>query len=147
MPLLQPEPSDAEISIPVVIKVHAKPDAQQARRIARDFLKSSRLRARAQDELVLVVAELAMNLVRHTTDGGTITLQSVAIEEGLAVQIESHDAGPGIDNLESSLRDGTSSIGGLGGGFATVRNLVDDFSISSTPGGTHISVRRWTDRS
>jgi len=147
VPSLQPESSDAEIGVPVVIKVHAKPDAQQARRIAREFLRSTRLKVRAQDELVLVVAELAMNLVRHTTDGGTITLQSVAIEEGFAVQIESHDAGPGIDNLESSLRDGTSSIGGLGGGFATVKNLVDDFSISSTPGGTHISVRRWTDRS
>jgi serine/threonine-protein kinase RsbT len=146
VPSPQPEPSDAGIGVPVVISVHAKPDAQQARRIARNFLKATGLRARAQDELVLVVAELAMNLVRHTTDGGTITLQFVAMEEGFAVQIESHDSGPGIDNLESSLRDGTSSIGGLGGGFATVRNLVDDFSISSNPGGTHISVRRWTDR-
>jgi len=61
----------------------------------------------------------------------------------LGIEIESRDAGPGIDDVEVALREGTSTIGGLGGGLSTVRQLMDELSVTSEGSGTLIHARRW----
>ena len=59
------------------------------------------------------------------------------------IEIASRDAGPGIADLAAALRDGCSTGGGRGSGLPAVRRLMDEFAITSGPGGTRITARKW----
>ena len=83
----------------------------------------------------LVATELATNLVRHT-QGGEIILRAA---DG-ALDIVAWDRGPGMPDIERSLRDGFSTAGGAGTGLGAVRRVADRFDLNSVaPGGTIVS--------
>jgi serine/threonine-protein kinase RsbT len=92
--------------------------------------------------LLLAVMELATNLVRHTP-GGRVTIAQVERNGGRGVQVRGDDEGPGIADLDEALRDGESTRGSLGGGMGTMRRGVDEFSIESSPAGTHVVLTTW----
>ena len=126
-----------------VIQMKGWPDVHAARRATRSFVSQAGFTRMATEEMVLVAVELATNLLRHASPGGELTLQRIDSESGVGVEIRSRDSGPGIANVASALKDGTSTVGGLGGGLSTVRDYVDEFFITSEPGGTTIVARRW----
>ena len=99
--------------------------------------------ATACEEIALVVAELASNLVKHA-GRGTLTLRPLLENGRKGIEIETLDQGPGIPDVEGSFADGYSTSGSLGYGLGTVNRLMDQVDIHSTPGsGTHIACRRW----
>ncbi|MGI4844537.1 MAG: ATP-binding protein, partial [Janthinobacterium lividum] len=54
------------------------------------------------------------------------------------------DAGPGIPDIETALRDGFTTGGGLGLGLGGSKRLADEFDIESRPGeGTAVLVVKW----
>lgn len=98
---------------------------------------ASRLAFSEQDagRAALVATELATNLVRHT-EGGEVVLRA----NGEALDIVAWDRGPGIRDIERSLVDGFSTVGGSGTGLGAVRRLSDRFDVNSTtPGGTVVT--------
>lgn len=103
----------------------------------------------AGEEIALAVSELASNIVKHACSG-VITLLPLSRDGQIGMQIESHDKGPGIENVERALADGFSTSGGLGLGLGTVNRLVDEFNISPRSkwpnGGTHILCKRFIRR-
>jgi serine/threonine-protein kinase RsbT len=125
------------------IHIRIPSDVPVLRRTTRIFLSEAGFDQVAIEEMVLVAVELGTNLLRHASAGGVLTLRSVNSETGVGVEITSRDLGPGIADIELALKDGTSTIGGLGGGLSTVRSFADEFSIASEPSGTVIVARRW----
>jgi serine/threonine-protein kinase RsbT len=95
------------------------------------------------ERIVLATIELATNLERYACNGHMV-LQQVAGLGRVGMQIESHDDGPGIANIEQAMTDGFSSGGGFGNGLPGVRRLLDEFTIDSGEGGTVIVGRLWT---
>ncbi|HWQ20956.1 MAG TPA: ATP-binding protein [Methanotrichaceae archaeon] len=127
---------------PLHIRVIRAADVSAARGAARAMALGIGFAATASEEIALAVSELASNLVKHA-GGGTIVLLSLC--EGM--QIESHDEGSGIEDIDQALTDGFSTAGSLGFGLGTVNRLMDEFEISSRcsrpDSGTHIVCKRF----
>jgi serine/threonine-protein kinase RsbT len=96
-----------------------------------------------QTKLVTAASELARNTVLHG-GGGEATLE--ALQEGgrRGLRIAFCDNGPGIPDIETALRDGYTTGGGLGLGLGGARRLANEFEIDSAPGrGTRVTITRW----
>ena len=115
-----------------------------AQRAVREMAVALGFAETASEEIALVVAELASNLVKHA-GRGTLTLRPLLETGPEGIEIETVDQGPGMPDIEGSFADGYSTSGGLGYGLGTVNRLMDQVDIHSRPGsGTHIVCRRWT---
>jgi anti-sigma regulatory factor (Ser/Thr protein kinase) len=97
-------------------------------------------RGLASDEIVLAVAELASNILRHA-GAGILTIRPLESGTGVGVEVECEFHGSSAsDRFEVS--HATSC--GLGDGFGAVSGLMDEAEISSTPAlGIRILCRRW----
>jgi anti-sigma regulatory factor (Ser/Thr protein kinase) len=126
-----------------VIAVAHAGDVSTARQAATNLARSLDFDETARAEIALVVSELAVNLVTHA-HGGHVRLTALDAEGCRGLQIEAHDTGPGIADVERALTDGFSTAGSLGYGLGTVTRLMDACDITAPPGrGTHIVAQRW----
>lgn len=91
----------------------------------------------------IVATEMATNLLRHA-GAGELFLRRMESLYGPAVEMLSVDRGPGIENVESSIRDGVSTTGTSGSGLGAMRRLSTEFDIASTPGAGTVVVTRVT---
>ena len=120
------------------LAVASRTDADRARREARALALSLGFGPADVERVALATSELATNLAIYARRGEIIL---TALGGGL--QLESHDAGPGIRDLDEALADGFSTGGGLGSGLPATRRLMDEFEIASGPNGTNIVARKW----
>ncbi len=115
-------------------------DRAGAEAASRQMARRAGFSEQAADEIVLAAAELASNLLKHA-GGGTF---SISLIHGYGIQIETRDAGPGMEDVEQTFADGYSTSGGLGCGLGAANRLMDEIDIESAPGcGTRIISRRW----
>ena len=118
-------------------------DCALAQQTARQIACGLGFEEQASEEIVLVVAELASNLVKHA-GRGTLTLRPLNQGEKIGIEVETEDHGPGMSDVEEAFKDGYSTGGGLGYGLGTVNRLMDELEVSSTAAlGTRILCRRW----
>jgi anti-sigma regulatory factor (Ser/Thr protein kinase) len=97
----------------------------------------------ASEEIALVVAELASNLIKHAKCG-TVSIRPICEGDRIGIAIVACDEGPGISDPEQAFTDGFSTTGSLGYGLGTVNRLMDDVEIRSAKGlGTRVLCRRW----
>ena len=93
--------------------------------------------------IVIIISELARNIIRYATPG-EIILTAVRRGPMRGVGVVARDSGPGIPDIERVLQGGYSTGGGLGQGLSGVRRLADEFEIASEPGkGTTVTIRKW----
>lgn len=78
----------------------------------------------------LVATELATNLVKHAVQG-QLLVGSYEDPTGAGVEIVSLDKGPGMADLQSSLRDGYSTAGSPGTGLGAVWRQADAVDVVS----------------
>ncbi len=128
-------------------------DLGQARRMATALCKALGFDEVAGAEVLLVVAELGTNLLKHTAGaGGELVFAPLEQAGGWGLDILALDAGPGIPPLtpffsepheDSSAR--SKYLGpGLGVGLGAVRRLSTEFDCYSQLGqGTVVFSRRW----
>jgi serine/threonine-protein kinase RsbT len=96
-----------------------------------------------QTKLVTAASELARNTIKYG-GGGEVHLDMLDDGVRKGVGIVFIDSGPGIPDIDTALRDGYTTGGGLGLGLGGSRRLVDEFDIDSRPGeGTAVSVVKW----
>ena len=96
-----------------------------------------------QTKIVTAASELARNTVIHG-GGGTARLEVIKDVPRQGVRLTFEDHGPGIADIDSAMRDGYSSGGGLGLGLGGSKRLCSEFSIESQVGsGTRVSIARW----
>ena len=118
-------------------------DCASAQQCARRMALALGFSESASEEVVLAVAELAANLVRHAGQG-LLTVRPLQAAMQSGIEIETEDRGPGIEDIESSFADGYSTRGGLGYGMGTVNRLMDEMDVNSEPGlRTRIVARRF----
>jgi serine/threonine-protein kinase RsbT len=126
------------VELLVTSTVHVEMLRREARRLAVD----TGFPAADVERVVLAVIELATNLARYGRNGYMV-LEQVSGSHAAGIQIESHDDGPGIANVEQAMTDGFSTQGGLGNGLPGARRLLHEFEIESGAQGTDIVGRRW----
>lgn len=96
-----------------------------------------------QTKIVTAASELARNTVVHG-GGGTAELEMLVEGARRGVRLTFRDHGPGIANIETAMRDGFTSGGGLGLGLGGAKRLSNEFEIHSRPGeGTVVRITRW----
>ena len=124
------------------MRIASRADVEWIRREARHLATSVGFGREDAEAIVLAVSELATNLVRYAP-GGEVLVAPCAEDAGTGIAIQSRDDGPGIADVEMALRDGYSTGGGLGSGLPSVRRLMDDFTLTTSPAGTRIEARKW----
>src|ERR1041385_8879203 len=128
---------------PVAISVAGLPELKRACDTARNIAKTVGFRANECEEIVLVVSELASNLIEHAS-GGIIRVSPVQTSSRTGIRLESEDCGPGIPDFEKALTDGYSTRGSLGIGLGTVNRLMDDLEFYANPqSGIRLVSQRW----
>ncbi|HEY3768318.1 MAG TPA: anti-sigma regulatory factor [Candidatus Angelobacter sp.] len=118
-------------------------DVVLARQKVRQWALEMKFTLVDQTKLVTAASELARNALEHGK-GGHMVIEKVvnSTKDGLRLIFE--DQGPGIADIDTALRDGYTSGGGMGLGLGGSKRLVNDFHIESEPGkGTRITVVRW----
>lgn len=95
--------------------------------------------------VAIATYEAEMNLILHTTEGGTIQAEV----RPYAIQIDVCDLGPGIPDVNLAMRPGYSTAPawiremgfGAGMGLKNIRDCADKMSLTSTPDeGTHLYI-------
>ncbi|WP_338729888.1 ATP-binding protein [Haladaptatus sp. DJG-WS-42] len=97
------------------------------------------------EEVVLVVHELASNIVKHA-GAGSITLTLQTDGERTGIEIYANDTGPGIADVGQAVVDGYSTSGSLGGGLGAIYRLMDTVVIESDgdrEAGFEVVATRW----
>ena len=89
----------------------------------------------ARSDVGIVATEAATNVVRHAGRGEVLISE---VENGLELICLDH--GPGLADVEASMRDGYSGAGSLGGGLGAMRGSPT--SSRSTPASG--SAPRWS---
>lgn len=127
---------------PAEFVIAEKADCVSAQQSARRMALAAGFPAEAAEEIVIAVAELSTNLIKHAGRG---VLRLRPLSEGRSgIEIEAEDHGPGMTDPEKCFADGYSTTGSLGYGLGAVNRLMDEINIGSSAGsGTHIVCRKW----
>ena len=89
------------------------------------------------------VSELVRNILKYAGHG-ELKVRLIRGKGGQGIEVEAIDHGPGIADCEAAMSDHFSSQGTLGLGLPGVRRMMDEFSLTSTPGkGTRVRVCKW----
>ena len=127
----------------VTLRLRSDEDVVGLRKQVRERAVAIALSLVDQTKLVTAASELARNTIKYG-GGGEVHLDSLSdgIRNGIGLLFV--DAGPGIPDIDTALRDGYTTGGGLGLGLGGSRRLVDEFDIDSRPGeGTAVQVVKW----
>lgn len=119
-------------------------DVTKVKRKARTFCETIGFDKTKCEEIVIVVAELATNIVKYSKRG-VLTFQSINEKNRLGIQLESIDEGPGLES-EELIGDGYTTGISLGIGLGAVNRLMDEFEIlpnDSKQSGSHIICKKW----
>jgi serine/threonine-protein kinase RsbT len=93
--------------------------------------------------IATAASEASTNVIRYA-GRGKVTFRSVRKVDGTGFEFIVEDDGPGIDNIEEAMKEGVSNGNGLGLGLSSIKRIMDEFDITSSPGhGTRIVARKW----
>jgi serine/threonine-protein kinase RsbT len=96
-----------------------------------------------QTKIVTAASELARNTIQHG-GGGIATIETIVNGNRRGLRLTFEDQGPGIADIALAMRDGYSSMGGLGLGLSGAKRLSNEFDIDTAPGrGTRVVITRW----
>ncbi len=118
-------------------------DIIKARQLVRDCAVAEGFSLVDQTKLVTAASELARNTLVHG-GGGEMHLRVLNDGARRGIKVSFADQGRGIEDLDAAMKDGFSTVGGLGLGLGGAKRLVNEFDIESKPGkGTTVTIVRW----
>jgi len=121
---------------PVLTVALSQPeDIVVARHRARQVASLAGLDASSQTRLAASVSEISRNAIAYAGSGRVAFAITRIAPTALCVRVS--DNGPGIADLDAVLEGRTA-----GRGISSARRLVDDFTISSKPNGTTVTLSR-----
>jgi anti-sigma regulatory factor (Ser/Thr protein kinase) len=113
----------------------------EARRAAVRMAEAAGLSETRCGEVGIVATELCTNLAKYSQNG-RLFLQTLRPSAGVCVEMLTVDSGPGIADVQRSLRDGFSTGGSPGTGLGAIRRLSFEFDIYSSPGAGTVVLSR-----
>ena len=126
-----------------VLQIRTGEQVVGVRRIVRSTAADLGFSLVDQTRIVTAASELARNTLQHG-GGGTMKLEILNNGSRRGLRLTFEDQGPGIPDMGLALKDGYSTCGGLGLGLSGSKRLMNEFSISSSPGeGTQVTVTKW----
>jgi anti-sigma regulatory factor (Ser/Thr protein kinase) len=138
----------------VRVAVSERSEVGAARRTAIELSESHGFDATQAGKVGLCVTEAATNILKHAGSGQIVlrVLEQGAgsgkADSGMAnfgIEILALDRGPGIANLEASLRDGVSTAGSPGNGLGALARLSARFDAYAPPGrGSVMRMEVWS---
>ena len=127
----------------VTLRLQSDEDVVGLRKQVRERAVAIALSLVDQTKLVTAASELGRNTIKYG-GGGEVHLD--ALDDGLrkGIGLLFVDAGQGIPDIDSALRDGFTTGGGLGLGLGGSKRLVDEFDIDSrAKEGTAVLIVKW----
>ena len=127
----------------VTLRLRSDEDVVGLRKQVRERAVGIALSLVDQTKLVTAASELARNTIKYG-GGGEVYLD--ALDDGMrkGIGLLFVDGGQGIADIDSALRDGFTTGGGLGLGLGGAKRLVDEFDIDSRPNeGTAVLIVKW----
>ncbi|WP_028582036.1 anti-sigma regulatory factor [Desulfogranum japonicum] len=107
------------------------------------FLKDLGFGEAQQYLIASAVSELSTNIIRYAGKG-TISIGTTYRNGTVGFVVAARDDGPGIPDLKKAMAENYSSGKGLGLGLPSVKRIMDEFEIHSTPGqGTRVTAIKW----
>jgi serine/threonine-protein kinase RsbT len=118
-------------------------DIVRARQLVRQWAIELRFSLVDQTKIVTAASEIARNTVVHA-GGGTVRLEVMTEGARQGLRLVFEDKGPGIPDLDTAMRDGFTTGGGLGLGLGGAKRLSNEFMVDSRVGfGTRVALARW----
>jgi serine/threonine-protein kinase RsbT len=124
------------------LEIRGSDDVGRVRQRVRAAAVAAGLSLVDQTKIVTAASELARNTLDYG-GGGRVDIDTVdGVRKGVVLVFS--DEGKGIKDIDTALRDGYTTGGGLGLGLGGAKRLSNEFAIESTPGkGTRIRIARW----
>ena len=127
----------------VRLAIASDADLVQARAAARALAGELGFSRTDATLIATAISEIARNMVVHA-DGGEIVLVPTSDDLRSGVEVIARDSGPGIDDVERALQEGSGTGDGLGLGLPGARRVMDEFEIGANDGrGTVVRMRKW----
>ena len=120
------------------IQLRNERDVVQARQRAREIAALLGFDNQEQIRLATATSEMARNAYRYARGGKVSFDVQVGRTQVLVIKIS--DSGPGIENLDEIFEGRYRSQTGLGLGIVGTKRLMDNFDITSGPGGTMVKM-------
>lgn len=95
-----------------------------------------------QTLIVTALSEICRNILEYAGEG-EVLLGHKLHKRRRCISITAVDFGPGIDNIDSALKEGFTTGKGMGMGLPGTKRIMDEFEVESTGGGTVIKMCKW----
>lgn len=126
------------------LAVRRAEDVVLVRQAVRAWAVEQRFSLVDQTKIVTAASELARNTIDHG-GGGTVRLLALGDGHRRGLRLVFEDKGAGIPDVAQAMKDGFTTVEGLGLGLGGARRLSNEFEIVSRPGeGTRVTIARWT---
>lgn len=128
---------------PVALNIQSETDIVLARTAGKEMAHAMGFGLVDQTRIATGISELARNILQYARRGH-IRLEAVNRNGRQGLEILAEDNGPGIANVRSVLEGSHHSHKGLGLGIPGTRRLMDEFDLTSEPGGgTRVRCVKW----
>jgi serine/threonine-protein kinase RsbT len=117
-------------------------DVILARFIGRDEAAKLGFAPAMLTRIATAISEITRNVVQHADCPGAMRIGHGREGERRGMRIIVSDKGKGIQHPKLHLEEG--KVGALGSGLSSIRRLVDQFDLQSSPGsGTTVTMEIW----
>jgi len=125
------------------IDIEVENDIVVVRQKTREAAKSLSFGLVDQTRIITAASELARNIFQYAYRGKSI-IEEIFEHSNHGISLTFEDEGPGIENIDSALKNGYSKNNSLGLGIPGSKRLMDEFYITSVVGeGTKIIIKKW----
>jgi anti-sigma regulatory factor (Ser/Thr protein kinase) len=115
-----------------------------ARRAAADMAELLEFDETQAGRVGLAITESGTNILKHA-GRGRLLLRSLECDGIGGIEVIALDKGPGIADVNASLRDGQSTTGTMGGGLGALSRVTSDFQVFTQSGkGTALRMELWS---
>jgi serine/threonine-protein kinase RsbT len=126
-------------TVPIMVEA----DIAVARRVVREIAGKIGFGVTETTRIITAASELGRNVFKYAGKG---EMHWRILQKGTAsgVELSFEDQGPGIADLDASMREGYSTGGSLGMGMPGAKRLMDEMDVQTAVGeGTTVVVRKW----